>query len=178
VTLLSFPSTCYRHVCWNHGTAIVQRQVQGYAVALRPGDVASAVVEPVAAVEPDKAVTGAPKAEIPQIELQQPINTPNSAPGSPATDISAMEVASIRSTPAAKEVAKVPANITVLTVPRAPMVTTMTTMTAVTSTPLVTTVPTVPASPAVVKPVTASPQAIREVARVCNTYSMLRKGIG
>jgi hypothetical protein len=25
--------------CWNHGTAIVQRQAQGYAVALRPGDV-------------------------------------------------------------------------------------------------------------------------------------------
>jgi hypothetical protein len=29
--------TC--HECWNHGTAIVQRQAQGYAVALRPGDV-------------------------------------------------------------------------------------------------------------------------------------------
>jgi hypothetical protein len=25
--------------CWNHSTAIVQRQAQGYAVALRPGDV-------------------------------------------------------------------------------------------------------------------------------------------
>jgi hypothetical protein len=25
--------------CWNYGTAIVQRQAQGYAVALRPGDV-------------------------------------------------------------------------------------------------------------------------------------------
>jgi hypothetical protein len=25
--------------CWNHGTAIVQRQAQGYAVAVRPGDV-------------------------------------------------------------------------------------------------------------------------------------------
>jgi hypothetical protein len=157
-----------------------------------------AVVERVAAVEPDKAFTEAPKAELPQIELQQPIHTPNSAPGSPATDISAMEVASARITTAAKEVAKVPADITVLTVPRAPMVTTITTVirvttiTAVISTPLVTTVPTVPASPAVVKPVTASPQAIREVARVCNSYSscdtyttakeslysILRKGIG
>jgi hypothetical protein len=27
------------YVCWNHTTAIVQRQAQGYAVALRPGDV-------------------------------------------------------------------------------------------------------------------------------------------
>jgi hypothetical protein len=30
-------SNCYTY--WNHGTAIVQRQAQGYAVALRPGDV-------------------------------------------------------------------------------------------------------------------------------------------
>jgi hypothetical protein len=29
----------HKALCWNHGTAIVQRQAQGYAVALRPGDV-------------------------------------------------------------------------------------------------------------------------------------------
>jgi hypothetical protein len=121
--------------------AITQSATRSIIMAAKPFTI-SAVIKPVAAVEPDKAVIGAPKAElppaeIPQIKLQQPINTPNSAPCSPATDISAMEVTSARSNQAAKEVAKVPADITFLTVPKAPMVTSspsMTTMTSISST--------------------------------------------
>jgi hypothetical protein len=36
IKIAIYPRDSY---CWNHGTAIVQRQAQGYAVALRPGDV-------------------------------------------------------------------------------------------------------------------------------------------
>jgi hypothetical protein len=118
-------------------SAVTQSAIGSTIMTAKPFTI-SAVIEPVAAVEPDKAVTEAPKAELPpaeilQIELQQPINTPNSAPGSPATDISAMEVASARSTQAAKEVAKVPVDITVLTVPKAPMVTSSPSIITITS---------------------------------------------
>jgi hypothetical protein len=39
ITYASVDIDKYKKRCWNHGTAIVQRQAQGYAVALRPGDV-------------------------------------------------------------------------------------------------------------------------------------------
>jgi hypothetical protein len=39
VQLFTLTKKNAEYACWNHGTAIVQRQAQGYAVALRPGNV-------------------------------------------------------------------------------------------------------------------------------------------